>query len=516
MSNIIREYLNTDDIIEIRSSDSNTRKDNLAQKLANLPRVEVSYNLGQTESPSIKGIGTHRNLSTDVKSNCNLNEQYQTVKIENVGGGCFDKDNLPEITSLDELLNALCEVMIRFDTAPSNYLKDDYTFVIKTLSNALIHLYMNGDDFNYELLSNLPSINDILIKGNVSLDDLSLYSQDEVNEMVDDINGQVGEQLSHKQDKLIAGNNITINNNVISTPDEEDPHFNQWTLDNQIILTTLLQESVKNPSNKYLNALRQWVELPTIAHAALDYPNEDPNYQHLTEKEKSLISSTADTVSEHTEDIADLQTQKADKSITLSGYGITDAYTKTEIDNKISAVFRYKGSVSTYVDLIALTGMVVGDVYNVIETGDNYAWTGTLWDKLSGEIDLSAYLTITSASSTYATITNVNLLTNTVSENTEDIADLQANVDNKQDKNKVITDVVVNNFISSSVYTEYPYEASIEIPGVLSTHLGEVTYNLVDALSTNFAPICETYNGGIKIFSKTNSPITIKTIIIFL
>ena len=87
---------------------------------------------------------------------------------------------------------------------------------------------------------------------------------------------------------------------------------------------------------------------------------------------------------------------------------------------------------------------------------------------------------------------------------------------NKQDKNKVITDVVINNFISSSVYTEYPYEASIVIPGVLSTHLGEVTYNLVDALSTNFAPICETYNGGVKIFSKTNSTITIKTIIIFL
>ncbi|OQA47233.1 MAG: hypothetical protein BWY47_01472 [Bacteroidetes bacterium ADurb.Bin302] len=30
MPNIIREYLNTDDIIEIRSSDSNSRRDNLA------------------------------------------------------------------------------------------------------------------------------------------------------------------------------------------------------------------------------------------------------------------------------------------------------------------------------------------------------------------------------------------------------------------------------------------------------------------------------------------------------
>ena len=102
-----------------------------------------------------------------------------------------------------------------------------------------------------------------------------------------------------------------------------------------------------------------------------------------------------------------MQKNKADKSNTLSGYGITNAYTKTEIDNKISAVFRYKGSVPTYTDLTALTGMTVGDVYNVTNTGDNYAWTGTLWDKLAGEIDLTAYLTKAEASTTYETIENV-------------------------------------------------------------------------------------------------------------
>lgn len=244
MPNIIREYLNTDDIIEIRSSDSNSRRDNLAQKLANLPRVEVSYNSGQTESPSTKGIETYRNLSTDVKSNCNLNAQYQTVKIENVEGGCFDKDNLPEITSLDELLNALCEVMIRFDTAPSNYLKDDYTFVIKTLSNALIHLYLNGGEFNYEMLSNLPSINDILITGNVSLEELSLYSQDEVNEMVDDIHGQVeeiGEQLSHKQDKNLVFNDIVAEFWDASTQYEDFPYEAQIPLTEQVLASQYAQ-----------------------------------------------------------------------------------------------------------------------------------------------------------------------------------------------------------------------------------------------------------------------------------
>ena len=86
-----------------------------------------------------------------------------------------------------------------------------------------------------------------------------------------------------------------------------------------------------------------------------------------------------------------------------------------EMDNKISAVFRYKGSVPTYDDLIALTEMVIGDVYNVTETGDNYAWTDTEWDKLAGEIDLTAYLTKDEALNTYETITNVQTLNNTVS-----------------------------------------------------------------------------------------------------
>ena len=76
--------------------------------------------------------------------------------------------------------------------------------------------------------------------------------------------------------------------------------------------------------------------------------------------------------------------------------------------------------------------------------------------------------------------------------------------------------MIVNNFIDSSTYTEFAYEASIAIPGVLSTHFANVAYSLADAYSTNFAPICETYDGGVKIYSKTNTEIIIKTIIVFL
>lgn len=71
-------------------------------------------------------------------------------------------------------------------------------------------------------------------------------------------------------------------------------------------------------------------------------------------------------------------------------YDKTNVYTKTEIDTKISSVYKYKGSVATYQDLPS-TDLTVGDVYNVESDGSNYAWNGTAWDKLGGEVDLSNY-----------------------------------------------------------------------------------------------------------------------------
>lgn len=95
-------------------------------------------------------------------------------------------------------------------------------------------------------------------------------------------------------------------------------------------------------------------------------------------------------------------------------------YTKKEVDNKIASavgsVYRMKGSVDDVAALTALTGVVIGDVYNVVaagtlneeafEAGSNFvairAGAGTqtgMWDKLGGTIDLSAYATKTAVTS---------------------------------------------------------------------------------------------------------------------
>lgn len=89
-------------------------------------------------------------------------------------------------------------------------------------------------------------------------------------------------------------------------------------------------------------------------------------------------------------------------------------YTKEEVDNKVASavgsVYKMKGSVDNASALTALTGVVIGDVYNVVaagtlngeafEAGSNFvaikAGAGNqtgMWDKLGGTIDLSAYAT---------------------------------------------------------------------------------------------------------------------------
>lgn len=93
--------------------------------------------------------------------------------------------------------------------------------------------------------------------------------------------------------------------------------------------------------------------------------------------------------------------KKAAKATTLSGYGITDAYTKTEIDGKLTGAMQIKGSVDTYASLP--TSPAKGDTYLVktadpshgVEAGEMVMWDGSAWQDMGGSVDLSGYYTKT-------------------------------------------------------------------------------------------------------------------------
>ncbi len=97
--------------------------------------------------------------------------------------------------------------------------------------------------------------------------------------------------------------------------------------------------------------------------------------------------------------VKDIAEAKQSPATTLAGYGIGDAYTKTEIDSKLTSAMTYKGTKANYSDLPA-AGNTVGDVWNItnasaavgVNAGDNVAWNGSGWDVLSGTVDLSAYM----------------------------------------------------------------------------------------------------------------------------
>lgn len=76
-----------------------------------------------------------------------------------------------------------------------------------------------------------------------------------------------------------------------------------------------------------------------------------------------------------------------------------DVYTKGEIDTKLVGAMMYKGAVETQAQLPQ--DAKVGDMYDVTETGHNFAWNGESWDDLGGSIDLSSLLTKEDAEATY-------------------------------------------------------------------------------------------------------------------
>lgn len=100
----------------------------------------------------------------------------------------------------------------------------------------------------------------------------------------------------------------------------------------------------------------------------------------------------------------------------------------------------------------------------------------------------------------------------------EELEDLQADV-GVELKKLMFTNVSVANtsFVSDSTYTDYPYRAAVTLTGAIAGMVPEVIFSLEDAVSGSFAPVAQSYNGGVYIYAdgQPSAAITIPTIILW-
>lgn len=117
-------------------------------------------------------------------------------------------------------------------------------------------------------------------------------------------------------------------------------------------------------------------------------PKADKNDVYTKDETDSKISSVSSGAEEAINNLED----SINKDLELIRSSLADRYTKEEIDAIVASIFHYKGSVANE-EALPSEGNIIGDVYNVQDTGANYAWDGNAWDKLSETLDLTPFAT---------------------------------------------------------------------------------------------------------------------------
>ena len=77
--------------------------------------------------------------------------------------------------------------------------------------------------------------------------------------------------------------------------------------------------------------------------------------------------------------------------------------------------------------------------------------------------------------------------------------------------------IATSAWASDTTYADYPYRASFALPSITALSFVEIVFSPADATSGNFAPVCDTYAGGVYLYAKAvpDAAITIPTIIVW-
>ena len=281
-------------------------------------------------------------------------------------------------------------------TKEETYTKDEVDTAIK---NAEVDAYTKSEmDTKLAAKANTADLGELAAKSEVAEADLASALATKINNKaeastVSTLSGTVGEHTT-----AISNINKTLEDKAdadsVYTKDEADGLLNTKANATEVYTKTAadgLLNAKANASDVYKKTeTYTQSEVNSLLNAKADA--EDMTSALNLKATKTEVSAL------NTNLTASINT-KADAATTLAGYGITDAYTKTEVDGKIAGTFKFVGEVES-VDKLPTTAKA-GDVYQVGQK--EYAYDGDSWVELGFNIDLSPYAKTADVATTYAT-----------------------------------------------------------------------------------------------------------------
>lgn len=69
-------------------------------------------------------------------------------------------------------------------------------------------------------------------------------------------------------------------------------------------------------------------------------------------------------------------------------------------------------------------------------------------------------------------------------------------------------------FAADNTYQDYGYKGTITVTGATASMRPEVIFGLTEAMSGNYAPICESGAGVVYIYAKVNTSITVPLVVV--
>ena len=198
---------------------------------------------------------------------------------------------------------------------------------------------------------------------------------------------------------------------------------------------------------------------------------------------------------------------KADRAITLDGYGIKNAYTKAQIDEMYTSALKYRGSYNSFAELESavtsnLIHPMIGDVYNIrtaggvdvdgteIKAGDNVIYNGSGWDNCGGIFDTSNLVKESKFSS------EISRVDTTITKVNSSISTLEASINNQFDglnstletqytkRNEVYSKNEIDGKLTGALHYKNTYQSLSELESAVSNEtitpqIGDV-YNITN------------------------------------